>query len=392
MATWLRKTFIRNYDRIDDPKVRSAHGVLSAWLGIFLNLILFSLKFVSAILLAANAGWVFSLAILGDSLNNLFDFTNNLITLIGFSLAKKPADEKHPFGHERAEYIAGLLIGVAILLSAAFLLYRSITGIVQSEQVSYDLLAFIALGATLPIKAFQSYVNFSFGKLLHSDTLRSIGMDSLIDAVVSTLILVFALIGTHLSWPSFDAYLGALLALFLGYNGVNAIRLSIDSLLGSPIRKEFVKEVEAIALSHEGVKGVHDVLCHNYGEDIRYVSLHVELDGNLTLNETHAIIDAVENDIQVQLHASALVHPDPHAEENGKNATIAKQIKEILASIDENLTFHDLQIKKEGGKTTLSFDVLLPYSRDENLEKRILDALKVLDEEVDVTFDHPMTD
>jgi len=391
MVTWLRRVFIKDYQSLHDPNVRAAHGVLSAWVGIVLNFILFSLKIASGLYMAAKSHWVFSMALLGDGLNNLFDFSSSIITLVGFSLSKKPADEKHPFGHERAEYIAGMFIGGAILISSAILLFRSIEGAIAHETVEYDILAFVALGLTLPLKAIQSGVNFSLAKLLHSDTLRSVAMDSFIDMTVSTLIFIAAIICKSLGYPGIDAYLGIALALFLGYNGINALRLSSDTLLGSPMREGLEDEVRDIALSHSGILGVHDILCHSYGENANYVSLHAELDGSLSLDEAHRIVDEVETDLRNHIHAEIVIHADPVDLGDEKLTKLKEQVGAILKNLDPELSFHDLRIIKEDGGDVLRLEILLPFHHDSDLEDKIHEALKPLGMGLNISFDHPFS-
>lgn len=390
MVTLLRRAFIRDYQNIEDPDIRAAHGAMSSWLGIFLNAILVGLKTTSALLLAASGGWVFSLALLGDALNNLFDFSSCLISLIGFRITRKPADKEHPYGHGRAEYIAGMLIGVAIIVSAALLLVRSIQGIVEQEQVAYDLFAYIALGATLPLKGLQSYVNFSLGKTLRSPTLRAVGFDAVIDVLLSSTLLIGALISHFLQIGSLDSYLGAAVSLFLFVAGGRALKEASDPLLGAALPSELQHQVEEIALADPRVQGVHDFLCHSYGEGVRFLSFHVELDESYSLKQAHEIIDSIEEKVQKATHSSVVVHADPVRLHDGKLDAYKAKIEEVLSHYGEGLSFHDLHFKRQGGKQVLCFDVLLPFGFKGEAEiKRELGSLNV---PFEVTFDHPYSD
>ena len=386
MVTWLRKTFIRDYQNLADARVRSAHGVLSSWIGIFLNAILVGLKLTSALLLASSNAWVFSMALLGDALNNFFDFSSSIIALIGFRLSKKPADKEHPYGHGRAEYIAGMLIGVAIIVSASMLLFRSVQSVIETEEVRYDLFAFLALAMTLPLKGFQSYLNFSLGKKLSSPTLFAVGRDALIDVALSTSMLIGLLVSYLAHLPSLDGYLGIAVSAFLAYAGIKAMKEAADPLLGAPLSSELQKQVEDIALKEEHVRGVHDFLCHSYGENVRFLSFHVEIDQDLSLKEAHEIIDRIEEKVAEATQSSVVAHADPIDIDDDRLSTYKEKVEGILQP--HGLSFHDLHFK-EG---VLYVDILLPFDFKEEEREKVLEELKSLDVKVSTTFDHPYSD
>lgn len=381
MVLWLRKTFIRDYERLDDPLVRSRHGTLSSWIGIFLNLILVGLKLSSAFLLASANHWIFSMALIGDALNNFFDFSSSIIALIGFQMARKPADKEHPYGHGRAEYIAGMLIGVAILVSAGMLAFRSVQSIVHQDEVSTDIFAFLALALTLPLKGLQSYINFSLGKTLSSPTLTAVGRDAIIDVALSTSLLIGFFLAKVLSFPNLDGYLGAVVSLFLCYAGIRALKEATDPLLGEAPSATLQREVEEIVLGFEEVHGVHDFLCHSYGENVRFLSFHVELDGSLSLKKAHDLLEAIEEKVSERTHSSVVVHPDPIDSE-----VLLKYEDKVTAILAPyQLTYHDLHLS-EG---TLNLEVLLPFGFKEEDKKKIEADLRSLSENVHVVFDHP---
>ena len=388
MVLWLRKAFIRDYDNLNDPKVRSAHGKLSSWLGIVLNAILVSLKLSSAFYLAAMGGWVFSLALVGDAVNNLFDFTSSILSLVGFAITSKPADSEHPYGHGRAEYIAGMLIGVAIIASGGMLLFRSAQGILLAEEVSYDLFAYIALSATLPIKGIQCYVNMRLGKLLHSPTLKAVGMDALFDVALSTLLLLGAAISAWTKLGSLDAYLGALVSLFLIYAGARALKEAGDPLLGETLPAELEAQVKEIVFADPRVKGVHDFLCHSYGEGVRYISFHMELDGSLSLQKAHEIVDEMEEKVALRTHSEVLIHPDPVDLNNPELHHVEVEIEAVLQRFPE-VSFHDLHVKEVEGKETYCFDVLLPFGYEEEKMAELKRELGSLSVATLVHYDHP---
>lgn len=383
MLLILRKAFIEDYQNLANGKVRAAHGVLCSVLGIVLNAILVFLKLFAALFLASRNGWILSFALIGDTLNNSFDIGSSVASLIGFSLAKKPADKGHPYGHARAEYVAGVVIGTAILFSAATLLVESIQSIANNASLTYDLLSYIALGATIPIKGLQSYLNFAMGKLLNSPTLKGVGRDALTDMILSTLLLVGAILSTTFHWPFLDGYLGCFVALFLIYAGIRAFVEAASPLLGEPMKRSFVEEIEAYALSFGRVYGVHDVLCHQYGESVRFLTLHIEVEPSLSLIEAHELADLIEHGLGEKYHVSALVHVDPVDE----HQDLREKATRLLQNVDPRISCHDLHLEDE----VLHLDVLLPFDLDAKQEE-IKKELGSLGYQVDVVFDHPFAD
>lgn len=383
VLTLLRKAFIKDYQNIDDAEVRAKHGVLCSALGIILNAILVLLKLFAAIVLAMNNGYVLSLALLGDTINNAFDIGSSVASLIGFRLSRKPADKGHPYGHARAEYVAGVVIGTAILFSAGTLLVESIRSIANNASLSYDLFAYLALGATIPIKGLQAYLNFAMGSLLRSPTLKGVGRDALTDMILSSLLLIGAILSTTFHWPFLDGYLGSFVALFLIYAGVRALIEGASPLLGEPMEKSFEEEIRAYIAKESDILGVHDIVCHQYGESVRFLTLHIEVDPSLTLLQAHETADRIEAGLSKQFHASVMVHVDPYDD----HAELREKARALLQNIDPRLTCHDLHVEDQ----ILHLDVLLPFDLDQKQEQ-IKRELSSLGYEVQVVFDHPYSD
>lgn len=383
MLTLLRKAFIRDYAALDDAEVRAKHGILCSVLGILLNAILVFLKLFAALYAAAANGWVLSFALIGDTLNNAFDIGSSVASLVGFRLSRKPADKGHPYGHARAEYIAGVVIGTAILFSAGTLLVESIQSIVGNAEISYGAFAYIALGATLPIKALQAYLNYAMGKLLHSPTLKGVARDALSDIILSSLLLIGAILSTVFSWPYLDGYLGAFVSLFLIYSGIRALIEAASPLLGEPMKKALEEEIAAYVREYPEVRGVHDILCHQYGPSVAFLTLHVEVDPSLSLMEAHEIASRIEEGLSSRLHSSVLVHVDPY----DSHAELREKVEGILSSLDSRISCHDLHVEND----KLTLDVLLPFDLDAK-QGEIKRELGSLGYEVDVVFDHPYSD
>ena len=390
MITWLRKRFIRDYSNINDPKVVYQHGVFGSIIGLFINIILIALKLTGAFLLATSQNWVFSMALLGDSINNIGDLASSLVTLISFHAAKKPADKEHPYGHQRMEYIASLFVGIIIMIAALLLLKESITYLVEQQSVSYTLFAYIVFGVSILLKSFQAYLFYGLSKATSSLALKGVAIDSLLDATSSTAILLSALVNIAFSFEYLDGILGILIALFVGYSSIKMIKESISCILGRAVRNEDEEQIASCVLSIAGVRGVHDLLIHEYGRGNIFVSLHIEVDSSLSLLEAHQIADEAEQQIENTFHYKATIHVDPKSSDP-KDVALEQRITDILQEAYKQSTIHDFHV--DGN--SIHFDLLLPYSKQQIKEDDVILLLKKRlkeDYQYHIQIDHPYHD
>ena len=188
MITLLRRLFIKDYTNVGEESIRVKHGKLAAIFGIISNLILVAMKLTAAFILQ-NTTSVLPIALVADAINNIADMASSLVTLVGFKISAKPADKEHPFGHERLEYIAGLVVSTIVLVLAVELFRDSLSKIIAQELVDYDLLAIIILAASVAIKLLQSYVNFGMLRapaIRFSRSTRSMAITMLMEAITIT--------------------------------------------------------------------------------------------------------------------------------------------------------------------------------------------------------------
>ena len=376
MVNLLRKLFIKNYQQVDHEDVRIKHGKLAAVFGIITNSILVALKLSAALLLAAKSNWVFSMALIGDTINNLGDIASSAVTLIGFSMASKPADKEHPYGHERVEYIAALIVSMLIIAAALELGLSSIKEIINGSTADYDVYSIIVLGVAILLKLFQSYVNRSLGKVISSVALKATALDSLTDAIATTIILVCALLSYFLKWSFLDPYAGIAIALFIIYSGIKMIKESSDPLIGQPASKEFEAKIIKEVRSYPEILGVHDVLCHAYGPTKFFVSLHAEVDAKNELAKIHDVIDNIEEDIRGKFGCEITIHLDPIQVGDPETDALKEQIGKALLSLDDQLSIHDLRIVKGDTHTNVLFDCVIPYDKKKLTESEIFSYIK----------------
>ncbi|MBO4687498.1 MAG: cation transporter [Clostridiales bacterium] len=335
------------------PQVRRKVGSICGGCGIFFNLLLFLGKLIMGLL-------THSIAIVGDALNNLSDAGSSIITLIGFRLAGKAPDADHPFGHGRIEYISGLLVSLLICIMGFELGKSSIEGIIHPTAVDCTLPAIIILLASLVVKAYMMYYNFHWAKIIDSAAMKATAIDSRND-MISTSVVLLAVISTKFTSLPVDAYIGVALAVFILYSGINAAKDTIEPLLGTPPSKEFLDRISEIVLSHEAVSGIHDVVVHDYGPGRKMISLHAEVSAFQDMFYIHDCIDNIEMDLARELDCEAVIHMDPIDTKNKDLMRLQDETKEIAKSIDPRITIHDFRMVPGESHTNLIFDMVVPH-------------------------------
>lgn len=353
MITLLTRLFINNRNDIKNPSVRRAYGVLCGSLGIGLNLILSLGKFLAGILSG-------SISITADAFNNALDAASSVITLIGFRMAGHKPDPDHPFGHGRIEYVSGFLVSILTLLTMVELIKSSLEKILHPQIPDMSPLVLCLLAASILVKCYMCLYNRKLGKKLDSPSMRATAVDSLSDALATTVVLIGALVSRFTSLPV-DGWCGLVVCLFIGYAGFEAARDAVSPLLGQAPDQEFVNRVHELVLSHEGILGIHDLIVHNYGPGNVLISLHAEVPANGSLLTLHELIDSIEHQLRDELKCQAVIHMDPVLVGDRETERMRRLTEKCLAEIDGSLTIHDFRIAACPEGTRLYFDVAAPY-------------------------------
>lgn len=353
MIAFLAKLLIKDHKNFSSPIVRLRYGVLCGAVGIFFNILLFTGKLIAGTLTK-------SIGITADAFNNLSDAGSSTITLVGFRLSEQKADKEHPFGHGRFEYIAGLVVSMAILLMGFELAKTSIDKILHPEPVTFSFLALGVLVASILTKLYMFFYNRGIGKKIDSAAMRATAMDSFSDVTATSVVLLSMLIGKWTDWM-IDGYAGLAVALFIGYTGIRAAKETVSPLLGQPPTKEFVEEIERIVMAHEGVIGVHDLVVHDYGPGRRMISLHAEVpaDGDMIL--LHDAVDNLEKLLRKECGCETVIHMDPVETNNQDINRLRSASEAIINGLDERLTLHDFRVVAGPTHTNLVFDVVVPF-------------------------------
>lgn len=331
---------------------RTSVGILAGILGLISNLMLFLAKFF----IGSISG---SVSIMADAMNNLSDTASSVITLAGFKIAGKPADEGHPYGHERFEYISGFIISILVTYVGIRFLDSSFLKILHPSSVLLSPIVYIVLILSILMKFLQSFMHQKLGKEIHSDTLKATAQDSINDVYTTIAVLISAIIEWFSGWR-IDGYIGFLIALYIIYSGVKMILGFINDLMGVRPPDTEVLAIRKDLDNFPNIIGYHDLLIHSYGPNSIFASVHIEVDQEWTLSHAHEVIDSIEYEVKENLGVDLVCHVDPYPLDDPDFKRIAPELKKVLKESHQHLRFHDLRVDKTTTPETIYFDLVVP--------------------------------
>ena len=353
MTKFLVSKFIKDYDNVKNTRVREAYGVLSSWVGIICNILLFIAKFVIGTL--AN-----SISIVSDGFNNLSDCASCVVTMFGYKMAAKPADKDHPFGHGRMEYLTSLIIAMVIVVVGVELFTGSVDKILNPEDIKFSIVALVALIISILIKLWMGLFNRKLGRAVESSVMLATSKDSLND-VLATAATLFALVASLFTDAPLDGVMGIIVSMMILLSGFGIIKETVDELLGQPASAEMVEELKLLVDECSCSLGMHDLIIHSYGPGNLIGSVHIEVDGKGNIMDIHDAIDELERNIYDEMGIRMTVHMDP-VETDNENLKLCKDMMEvILADIDKEISFHDFRVVAGPSHTNLIFDLVIPH-------------------------------
>ena len=385
MICLLSTLFIHNRSQTDHPDVRRAWGALCGAAGILLNLLLFGGKALAGAITG-------SIAVTADAFNNLSDALTSLITLAGFWLSARKPDRDHPYGHRRYEYIAGLIVSLAILLMGFNLARSSVERILHPSVVALNPLSACILAASILVKLYMAVYNRAIGRRIQSATLAAAAADSLSDMAATAAVLLAILI-SHFTGRNIDAWAGTAVSLLILWTGLRSARETISPLLGKAPEPEFVRSVEGIVADCPEILGMHDLMVHDYGAGRTMLSLHAEVRADRDIMVLHEAIDRVERRLRDELRCSATIHMDPVNPGDGEADMLRERIElRLRESLGEGVGLLDFRYVPG---ERLRFDAEVPFEcplNDEAALRAITALARELcpDCEAEVTIDHPV--
>ena len=372
MTSLLIKLFIKSPRDVSSPAVRRAYGTLASTVGIILNLLLAAGKFTVGFLFGA-------ISVQADAVNNLSDAGSQIISLITFKVAAKPADRDHPFGHARIEYVSSMIVSFIILLIGWELLSGSVDKMLHPTETVFSWVSVGVLGVSVLVKLWLCIFNRKIAKRIDSSVMRATAADSLSDAGATFAVLVATLVFKFTGFDP-DAYMGILVALLILWAGIKILNDTKNSILGEQPSEETVAQIEAMVkeIEGQGAIGIHDLVVHNYGPGRVMASLHVEVDGDADIYASHDMADLIERRLRVECGIEATVHMDPVAIRDPRVNELKAYAEGIVKEVDDRLRIHDFRIVPGETHTNLIFDIAAPFElamTDADLRNRVADAI-----------------
>lgn len=374
LTNLLIKLFVKDYKNTENENVRIRYGTLSGIVGIALNIILSVFKMIFGAITK-------SISIVADGANNIFDAISSVINLIGFKISGKPADDEHPFGHGRVEYISALTLAFFILIMGVELVKSSFERFTNPETVIFSMPATVVLVFSILAKIWLALFNRKIGKTINSVAVDAVVTDSIGDIAATTCSLI-ALIASKFTDFPVDGIMGIIVALIIIYAGVGIIKDTLGPLLGEPPEKETVDRLVEHVMSFDGIVGIHDLVLHSYGHSKIYGSLHAEVPADIDILLSHDTIDLIERSVKEKLGIDISIHMDPIINDE-RTHDLKITVAEIVSNICEDATIHDFRIVDGPTHTNLIFDVVLPRKSNYSEQdfKNLVDAtVKQLDE------------
>lgn len=375
MTDFLVNKFIKDSTNIESTEVRTRYGMLSSVVGIFCNVLLFSVKLTIGLILS-------SLAVTADAFNNLSDAASSIISFIGVKMAGKPADAEHPFGHGRIEYIAALIVSFLVIEVGFTFFKSSISKILHPEEISFDLVPFVILILSILVKLWMAFFNNKLGKRIDSKVMLATAADSLGD-VITTSATVLSIIICHFTSINVDAIAGLIVSAIVIWSGISIAKDTLEPLIGERVPAELYQKITDIVESYDGIVGTHDLIVHNYGPNRSMATIHAEVPNDINIDVSHEIIDKIERDVKKDLNILLVIHMDPVEMRDEEVLSLREKTSRIVHALDPELNFHDFRVLKENEQRNLIFDLVIPDSYSEKDANRVMHQLVSLLHEMD---------
>ena len=375
MTDLLVKLFVKDYEQTENLQVRTRYGLLSGMVGICCNVILFLAKLLTGVMIN-------SISVMADAFNNLSDAASSIISFVGVKMSEKPADEEHPFGHGRIEYISAFIVAF-LVIQVGFSLFKSSLGkLFHPEELSFSLISVGILGLTVAVKLWMCLFNRKLGKRIQSSVMLATAADSLGDTG-ATAATIFSIVVYGVWHVNIDGLVGIAVSILVMIAGINIAKDTLAPLIGEAIDPEIYQKITGFVEQYDGIIGSHDLIVHNYGPGRSMASIHAEVPSNVEIGKSHAVVDQIERDAQKKLGIFLVIHMDPVDADNPMTAELKKMVEEILAGLDERLSLHDFRIVDAGNQINIIFDLVVPReytkARQDELKQKIYQRIREQD-------------
>ena len=361
MTEFLVRHFVKDYENVKKVSVRTAYGVLASVTGIFCNVFLFVIKWGVGYLMH-------SISVMADAFNNLSDAGSSIIGLVGVKMAEKPADEEHPFGHGRIEYIAALVVSF-LVMQVGFTFFKDAIGKIRHPEVlKFQMVSIIILILSIGVKLWMGRFNKKLGERVDSKVMLATAADAMGD-VITTTATVVSLLFFHFTGINIDGFVGLGVSVVVMWAGVGIAKDTLEPLIGEAVDPEEYAKISEFVEGYEGIVGTHDLIVHNYGPGRSMASIHAEVPNDVDIEVSHEQIDRIERDARKSLGILLVIHMDP-VETKDKQVLKAKAtVEEVVHKIDQSVSIHDFRMVDGKEQINLIFDMVVPHEYDK--EKQI---------------------
>ena len=352
MTEFLVKRFVKNYDRVEEAQVRTAYGAMASMVGIGCNILLFLAKM--AIGLLAN-----SISVMADAFNNLSDAASSIVGFVGVKMAQKPADDDHPFGHGRIEYIAAFIVAFLVLQVGFSLFTGSVEKLFHPDDLTFKWVSVLVLGLSVGVKLWLSLFNRRLGKRINSKVMLATSADALGDAAATSAAIFSMLVYGIFGW-NIDAVVGLAVSVVVMLAGINIARDTLAPLIGEAIDPELYEQITNFVEGFDGIVGTHDLIVHNYGPSKSMASIHAEVPNDCDLEETHEIIDRIEREAARRFGLLLVIHMDPVETHDQRVVEFKAMVENVIEKMDSRLSIHDFRMVDGRENINLIFDLVAP--------------------------------
>ena len=358
-------------------KSRDYIGKKTSIIGLLANLVLA----VGKIIVGSISGLI---SVTADGLNNLSDCGSSAVSFISFKMSSKPADKEHPYGHERIEYIASMVVSFLILIIAYELVSESISKIISPIKNEISIIVLITLAASILIKCLMYFYYNHTAKIINSDLLKASAIDSLSDCISTSIVLISMFISKFAS-INIDGYAGLVVAVFIAIAGIKILKEVISKLIGQAPDKEVFESIKQRILNHSEVLGIHDLNVYCYGPNKYFASVHIELDAKTDSLAAHEMIDDIEREFISETNIVLTGHHDPIVIDDKEVNEMRKKVSKLVSKIDKSFSMHDFRMVKGPHKTNIIFEIAIPFETKIS-EETIIETLKQEIEKIDKKY------
>ncbi|MDO5423259.1 MAG: cation diffusion facilitator family transporter [Eubacteriales bacterium] len=352
MTDFLVHRFVKDYEKTDSIPVRTAYGVLASIVGILCNVLLFAVKFLTGLILN-------SVSVTADAFNNLSDAGSSIIGFIGVKMASKPADEDHPFGHGRIEYIAALIVAFLVIEVGFTFLKSSVSKIFHPEELVFQASSVVILILSVGVKLWLGAFNRKLGKRIDSKVMLATAADAMGD-VITTSVTIASILIFHFFHLNVDGIVGVIVACLVMWSGIGIAKDTLEPLIGAPIDPALYRQIKERVESYDGIVGSHDLIIHNYGPNRSMASIHAEVPRDSDIVVSHELIDRIERELSKELGIFLVIHMDPVETHDQRILQLRDQVAEAAKELDSRFTIHDFRLVDGEEQVNLIFDLVVP--------------------------------